>query len=206
MTSKNKNEEKKNEVTNKKNDINSAIPGFDLSKYQATELDTQIVTKKVLVTIPVKKPNSQIFFRIKKDFCIDVYLFEDKEDSNKLYLVNKTKLGILSEQAKLYKIYLAVNTKNDPFLFPVRQPDETGNWNEWHRGQHRCIELAKNRWVRMRPNRSINSYDPLVAEGKLPEPEFPEMSLQEIFELAFKDQIIDNEEHPTIKRLRGLSA
>lgn len=191
----------------KPEDADDAVPDFDLSRFVAKPLDTNISTKKVLITVPVKKPNSQVFFRVNPDTknCLDVYLFEDKEDSNRLYLVQDDIVPILSDQVKLYRIYLAVNTKNDVFLFPVRQPDENGVWNEWHRGQQRCVELAKKKWIRMVPNRSINSYDTLEALGQLSKPVWPEKSLIEIFGIAFKDTQITSEDHPVIKRLKGLN-
>lgn len=213
MMSKQKNKEKKiNPEEKTKNtepkaeDADNAVPDFDMSQFVADPLTTGIKTEKVLVTVPVKKPNSQIFFRVNPEpkNSIEVYLFEDKEDSNRLYLVSNNILPYLDDQAKFNRIYLAVNTKNDPFLFPVRQPDANGVWNEWHRGQQRCVELAKEKWIRMVPNRSINSYDTLEAQGKLPEPKWPDKSIIELFEIAFKDTQITSEDHPVIKRLQGL--
>jgi hypothetical protein len=187
-------------------DADNTVPDFNMSEYIATPLDTQVSTKKLLNTVPVKKPNSQIFFRVNPDphYCLDVYLFEDKEDSNRLYLVKNDVVPLLPEEVKLYKIYLAVNTKFDPFLFPVRQQDETGNWNEWHRSQQQCVEIAKKKWIRMQPNRSIQGYDIIEAAGKLMTPKYPEKTMPELFKIAFKDAHIGTEDHPILKRLRGL--
>jgi hypothetical protein len=37
----------------------------------------------------------------------------------------------------------------------------------------------------------------------LPDPEWPEVSFQEILKIAFKDKIIQSIDHPVIQRLRG---
>jgi hypothetical protein len=46
-------------------------------------------------------------------------------------------------------------------------------------------------------------YDMTYAEGKLPEPEWPDMTWGDIVLRAFKGRLIDNLDHPVCKKLRG---
>ena len=63
--------------------------------------------------------------------------------------------------------------------------------------------MAKGRWIRLAANMSLGSYDVYEASGDLPDPEWPEESLEELLEIAFKDRLIATGDHPIIRRLLG---
>ena len=42
-----------------------------------------------------------------------------------------------------------------------------------------------------------------VATGQIGEPAWPDVSLQEIIKIAFRDQMITDWNHPVLQRLRG---
>ncbi len=52
-------------------------------------------------------------------------------------------------------------------------------------------------------NMGAGTYDVLEARGQFPDPVWPEVTLEKLLELAFKDRFIDNLDHPVLKRLRG---
>jgi hypothetical protein len=51
----------------------------------------------------------------------------------------------------------------------------------------------------------LGGYRIYQAEGALTEPEWPDRTLNEILEIAFRDRIVDSEHHPVVRRLRGLA-
>jgi hypothetical protein len=53
-------------------------------------------------------------------------------------------------------------------------------------------------------NMSLGAYDVFEAMGELPEPEWPDISFNELITIAFKGRIIDSPDHPVLKRLKGL--
>ncbi|MBN2065414.1 MAG: hypothetical protein JW771_01210 [Candidatus Thermoplasmatota archaeon] len=181
----------------------TALPGFDMSKYVARPIATGIVLKRKITTIPVQRPNSQLYFRAHPSEEVLVDLLEFREE-NKLYLVNQEKIGELFDQVKRCVLYLCVNTKGDPFLFPVPQPDETGRWNSWHESSKNCVLESRDHWIRMQPNRSIQGYDVLIAEGNLAPPKWPDLDIAQILSIAFRNTTIDDEDHPVVRQLRGL--
>ena len=61
------------------------------------------------------------------------------------------------------------------------------------------------RWVRLAANMSLGAYEVFAATADLPDPEWPSLSFQEILQIAFRDNFIENLEHPICKRLRGAS-
>ena len=67
-----------------------------------------------------------------------------------------------------------------------------------------AYELALDQWVQMVWDEGRNDFLIEVAEGIKHEPTWPEKSFNELLKLAFDGKIIDSEEHPYVRRLRGL--
>jgi hypothetical protein len=182
----------------------SELPGFDLSKYAAKPLETGINIKKKIVKIPAERPNNQTYFRAHPNLAQLVDIIYDADDRNKPYLINQNKVRDLIEFTKRAILYVCVKTSNDPFLLPVHQPDAEGKQNPWHESRQAAVNEAKENWVRLQPNQKNQCYDVIVAEGNLAEPKWPELNIQQYLELAFKNAIVDTEDHPLVKKLRGL--
>lgn len=47
------------------------------------------------------------------------------------------------------------------------------------------------------------AYDVFEATAKLPQPEWPVESFEQLFRLAFRDRVIDSIDHPVIRQLKG---
>jgi hypothetical protein len=58
-------------------------------------------------------------------------------------------------------------------------------------------------WTRLRANMSLRAYDIFLAESAIPDPEWPNLSFQELCRIAFRDHLINRQDHPVLKRLRG---
>jgi hypothetical protein len=50
---------------------------------------------------------------------------------------------------------------------------------------------------------SLGAYDVFVAAGELGEPEWPTAPFSELLRIAFRDRLIDDLNHPVLRRLRG---
>jgi hypothetical protein len=50
---------------------------------------------------------------------------------------------------------------------------------------------------------SLGAYEIFEAMGKLPEPEWPDLTFEQILEIAFRDRFISDLNHPVLRRLRG---
>jgi len=57
----------------------------------------------------------------------------------------------------------------------------------------------------MKANMSLGAYEITIAESVVAEPEWPELTFQELVRIAYRDRMITSIEHPVIKRLRGLA-
>ena len=67
-----------------------------------------------------------------------------------------------------------------------------------------AYELARDRWVSMVWDDSLGDYRIEVAEGIDHEPDWPAKTFNELLKLGFDGKVIDHEDHPYVRRLRGL--
>jgi hypothetical protein len=164
------------------------------------------VAKKLLVAVPVKKPHKQHFIRVHpspeyRQLAALVELDEDREN----YLVLPALVRELGESEYVYAtLHLYVTRHGTVGIWPLKVPNSNGRQNLWHTTAIAAAEEAKKKWIRVVPNQVSKSNDVLVALENLSEPEFPELSFNQILRIAFKDRIIDNLHHPVIRKLRGM--
>lgn len=209
MKGKDKNlESAKNNTTTEKLNLpeKKQLSGFNLDEYIAKPMEFNITLQKNITTIPAKRPNPQQFFRIHPTLEVTVDVIEWKEDGL-LYIVKQDALPILYGLTKRVILHVGIlYPSGSPFLFPVPQPDEKGNWNQWHRSASQVVIEGKKGWIRAQPDKSIGGYTTVSAQGDLPELPWPDKDIAEYLAIAFAGRTIDDENHPIVKSLRGVQA
>jgi hypothetical protein len=190
------------------NNTNANTPNpFDPASLRLDQSFADTVgVKKLLTTVPVRKPNKQEFVRVHRDpsyRLTPAAIIELREDSE-VYLVRPDMAQELPGEYSLATLYTATSRQGTLFLWPVKLPGPDGKLMDWHRSAGEAAELAKQKWLRVRANKSLGAYEISEAFGKLPEPTWPELPFEEILEIAFRDRLVDRPDHPLIKRLRGI--
>jgi hypothetical protein len=162
--------------------------------------------KKLLITVPSRRPSPQDFIRVHSDpayrenFAV-IDLKDDRED----FLVRPELLGELAGEVVYKTLFTAVNRQGVVFLWPVRLPAPDDRKTEWPRSAREAAEMAMQRWIRMKANMSLGAYEVTVAESVMADPVWPDLSFQELVRIAYRDRMITALDHPVIKRLRGLT-
>ena len=194
-----------NPATLSSNDAVAADP-YDLSNLRLSQSFTETAgVKKLLTTVPVRKPHKQDFVRVhpSEAYRADVLMVELKED-REAYLVSRNMVDELATEAEPFSLYTAINRQGVVFLWPVRLPAPDGKVNEWHRSLREAAETAVGKWSRVRANMSLGAYESTVAESVIADPVWPEASFQELIRIGFRDRVIDTATHAVVRRLRGL--
>jgi hypothetical protein len=160
--------------------------------------------KKVLTTVPVRRPGNQTFFQVRRgeDWRIQTAILQLKDDSD-CFLVMPDLLYEVGQEARPKLLYTAISRDGNPFLWPVNLPGEDGRLDTWSQSAHAAAQIAEKSWIRLVSNRSFGAYEVMQAAGNLEDPEWPELSFQELVNLAFKDKVVDRLDHPVLRRLRG---
>jgi hypothetical protein len=179
---------------------------FDPAALRLDQNFTETVgVKKLLTTVPVRKPNRQDFTQVRLDpdhRLSPAAIIELKED-REVYLVTPAMALELPGEFTTVTLFTAINRQGVLHLWPVKLPGPDGRQMEWHRSAAEAAELAMGKWVRITANMSLGAYEVFEATADLPEPTWPDLPLGEILKIAFRDHIIDRADHPVVQRLRG---
>lgn len=184
----------------------SSDPFADLSELRLDQSFAETCgVKKLLTTIPVRKPLAQDFVRVHPDPAYrGNFPLVDLKNEREIYVVTREMATALVGECVPAVIYTAINRQSVVFLWPVRLPGFDGKTNVWHQSAHEAAERAMGKWLRVKANMSLGAYEMFEAEGTLADPEWPTLSFIELLRIAFKDRLIDRIDHPVIKQFRGL--
>jgi hypothetical protein len=178
---------------------------FDVN---ALRLDQSFVesagVKKLLTTVPVRKPHGQDFTRVHPgpDYRAQFALIEVRDD-REVYLLTPDVARQLPGEYSLATLYTAINRQGVVHLWPVKLPPPDGRIIEWHRSAAEAAELAMTKWVRVRANMALGAYEMFESQGAIPEPEWPTLSFSELLRIGFRERYVGSLDHALIKRLCG---
>ena len=162
--------------------------------------------KKLLTTVPVRKPSKEWFVRTHPDpqYHIQSCVIELKEDSE-IYLVDPSLWPDLVSESTFgaRALVTTINRQGIVFLWPIRLPGSDGRLDDWNRSALEISQIASERWVRVQSNRSLGAYEVYEAAGQWSDPEWSLPDLGELLRIAFKDKFVQSADHPVLQRLRG---
>lgn len=185
--------------------MSGASPGGpDLSRIRLSQDFGAILgVKKQLITVPVKKPDKQSFFRVHPDpdWQLQAAVLELKEE-RETYVVDPALLDAVGTEAAPRLIVPAVTRQGVTFLWPLRLPAADGRQDEWARSAMEAATIAREQWVRMTANMSLGAYEVLSAPISAA-PVWPDATFEELVKIAFKNHYINDLDHPVLRRLRG---
>jgi hypothetical protein len=162
--------------------------------------------KKVILSVPVRKPDKSWFIRTHPDYRLPTAVIELKGDhGGEIYLVAPIlREALIGESTfSLRAIFTTINRQGVVFLWPIRLPAADGRQDEWSRTAFEAAEMARDRWVRVSANMGLGAYDVHEAPGDLPEPEWPDRPFRELLRVAFRERYIQSEDHSVLRQLRG---
>ncbi|MFY0609931.1 MAG: hypothetical protein JXQ99_00280 [Hyphomicrobiaceae bacterium] len=160
--------------------------------------------KRILTNIQVRKPNRQEYFRVHPDpaMRLDTLLLEMRDD-RLTYLVAPDIAPAIPGEAVAKTLYTTITRHGVILLWPVRLPDEQGRLDEWNAVAHQAALRAETKWIRLAANMGAGTYEVYEALDQFAEPEWPDLTLERLLEMAFKDRYIDDLDHPVVRRLMG---
>jgi hypothetical protein len=178
----------------------------DEAQFAIPQNYASVGVKKILLKVPVKKPNKHVFVRVhpEPDYRRETLLLEHGEE-RELYLITTAAAKELNGLAQPYRLYTYITRQSALCLWPVRLEGVDGRPNDWWTSAHAAAAAAMKRWVRVEPDRGAGAYNVLIPENEecMSAPEWPELSLREILRLAFKDRVIETADHIVLRKLRG---
>jgi hypothetical protein len=178
---------------------------FNLSNMRLTQdFSSTIGVKKRITTIPVRKPNRQEFVRVHPDpaYQLDTAVVELKAE-HETYVVAPDLWPEVSGELIPKRLVLTMTRQGVLILWPIRLPGEDGRIDPWNQSAMVAADRASQCWVRVSSDRHLGAYELFEAPADLPEPEWPDITFQEVMDIAFRGHQIDGINHPVLKQLRG---
>ena len=187
--------------------FNPVVDPFDPSRLRLSQdFVAAAGVKKVLNTVPVRKPSKEWFIQTNADpsYRLQTYVIELKEDSE-TYLVEPSLWQELASESTFSPraLFTAMNRQGVLFLWPIRLPGQDGRLDDWSRSAMEAVQHAQEKWIRVQANMSLGAYEIYEAAGQWATPEWPDMPFNQLLKIAFRDKYIDTVDHPILKKLRG---
>jgi hypothetical protein len=160
---------------------------------------------EILSKVPVRKPQKQEYVRVHPDeaMMLATAVYEDKQDREFYFVAPNMMSAMLGETTPVILV-TAMNRQKVSFLWPLKVANDNSSGNAWQESAQQGCEVAKKTWARLVADMSLGAYRIFAAQGDLSEPEWPTKPLNELLEIAFRGRVIDSEDHPVVRRLRGL--
>jgi len=203
------------EVTSEKNLNNAATsvaatskqsPFDDISKLRLSVENETVNVKKVIFTLPVRKPSKDTFIRVHHDssYWLETKIIELKTEREN-YLVTPDLWQELEGEPTLVRkaLVTTIDRQGVVFLWPVKLPDSNGKLDDWNSSALQAANLAKDYWIRVKANMYAGCYDVDQALADWGNPQWPEMPFNELLKIAFRDKYIDSFDHQVLRKLRG---
>jgi hypothetical protein len=178
---------------------------FDPANLRLNQAFTETVgVKKLLTTVPVRKPSPQDFVRVhpNHEFRNNFPIVELKDEREE-YIVTASLVPELADEFVTKTLFTAINRQGTVFFWPVRLPSPEGKDLDWWRSAREAATTAMEDWVRVKANMGLGAYDIYKAESIKSEPEWPPLGFWDLIKIAFRNNLIDRIDHPVIERLRG---
>ncbi len=162
----------------------------------------QFPVKKRITAVPIKTPSNQDWIQVKQEegWSCQVWVLTIKETRDR-YVVDPQLCQELAGEIQPMVLCTYINRQGNLFLWPIRLPSGDGRRDNWAIS---AMEAAKTPgWFRIKANMSLGGYDVYQAIADIPDPDWPDISFGEIVRIAFKDNLIEDADHPVIKNLMG---
>jgi hypothetical protein len=165
------------------------------------------VAKKVLLEIEVRRPGKDEFFRVRPEAAYrlgPVAIISNRGDPTR-YIVDPALARSANLQHTTAILYTCINIDDVLFLWPVTIPGSGGgSILAWHTSAVTATQRAAENWIKLVSDMRAKNYVAFVAQGDIPEPEWPPLTMGEILKIALKDRYIKDYEHPVLRKLRGI--
>ena len=157
--------------------------------------------RKVISTIPVRKPHSQEWIRVHsgEDFSDNFGVIILKEE-NEYYLLHPNLVGAYENEMTRVRIFTVMSMNKNLFMWPCKLPGSGHkNADSWNNSAIEAAEVAMKRKARVQANKAINAYEYSFSDNPTPEndPVWPELPYDEMIRIAFvkPGRFVDSHNH-----------
>jgi hypothetical protein len=159
----------------------------------------------VLQRISVDKPPKQAYVRVHPSPEMRITIAAIiTEENREMYLVPPDMRVNVAGEYAVFRLNVAMDREGAIFLWPLKLPAAGARPNPWTESMALAIETAKKSWVRVSANMAGQRYNIQVANNQqIGNPWRENLSMEDLVSSAFEGRVIDTDDHPVIRKLRG---
>ena len=183
---------------------------FDLGSLRlGSDYSVGLGVRRVLTTIPVRKPTKDEWFRRRQgdEWMLTTAVLEvEKGVDRSTYLLARHLWTEYSGEVTPAVLYVCMNRQGDLFVWRVKLPGPDGRTNTWTESALEIAKAAETTWCRMKSDLTNGIYTHFVPADAvvLPEPTWPaDLTMSDIIKIAFRGRLIETADHPVLRALRG---
>jgi hypothetical protein len=183
----------------------------DLEKLRLEESETQglSVGPEILIRVPVRRPGRKEFFRCHPGphmaTAMALYVDDSEDGDGEAYPVTREMREVFGEDVKPTLVQLTMLRNGTVILWPLKIPQaDGGRGRSWHESALLARDIAMTKWIKLQSDHSLSGYRMFAAQGHIPEPQWPDRTLEEYLEIAFRDRIVKSMDHPIVRKYLGL--
>lgn len=166
------------------------------------DFEAGLQVQERIVTVPTRKPNRQEFFFCHPAFLLDTYVLELK-DRNEFYILDRALWAQWGHECTRRKLVPFTTRRGGLFIWPLREVGSDGRTDRWLQSGLDAYEISKGAWVRLQADMVLGSYRVLVAQSAGDAPTWPDLTFEQMLEIAFRDHFISDPSHPVLVELKG---
>lgn len=162
---------------------------------------SKLGAKKIVTTVPIRNAKRNEFVRVHPTMePMLVYTLVDEQET---FVATAHIAGSFPSDMVPRLLVPTISRQGTLFLWALRVPGDDGRINNWHASARDAAARAVHTWVRVQANMALGAYEVYEAVGAIPDPEWPEVTMDEIVRIAVRGRVIDTLDHPVLKKLRG---
>jgi hypothetical protein len=170
--------------------------------------ESPVATTRVITRIPVVKPSKEAFIQCHPDVGFELRTLTIKSEvDEEIYVVSPV---LRSAEFRRNPAYMCaervlvpyITTDGDVMVWPIKLPED-GRLDRWNESALVLVQRSRETWLRILSNQKIGHYEGYKPKGDLGEPQWPDLTFDQIFRIALTTRMIDRLDHPFLRRLRG---
>ena len=150
-------------------DDSASSDPYDLARLRVNPEGMEALgVKKLLTTVPVRKPNKQDFIRVRPEpQHRETLALIELRDDRETFVVDLGAVAEMQAECYLATLFTCVNRLGSLFLWPVKVPTG-GRVSDWHASAARAAQHAMRTWVRVGADMDLGAYAIYEASGDDP--------------------------------------
>jgi hypothetical protein len=168
--------------------------------------DQLLPARKVLTAVPLRKPFKHEWIRThptwEQQACV-LKLSGDRRDE--LWLLRNDLAPAFPSDLLTGMFFVPTITRQGTVaMWPLRAPRADGRVDTWASSAITIARVARTRWIQLHANQSVGAFEYQEVPDMTDEPEWPDITWDQLRELAFRNQLITSLDHPVVNLvLRG---